>query len=180
MKKMLGLTLVFVLAISCCFAVAATATAETMGMAVHTVVAKAENAYTDDGKTTDGKYSLETAVCAVVLDDEGKITNIRFDLTISDLGVNAQGAVLTEAGTEMKSKMDLKEAYGMGQYAPAGEWYVQVQALERYCIGKTVAEVLSTPTTASGVLDVEDLKTSCTIGVNNLLKALELAAANAR
>jgi len=55
-----------------------------------------------------------------------------------------------------------------------------VQALEKYSIGKTVEEVLAVPTTDSGVMDVEDLKTSCTIGVNNLLKALELAAANAR
>ena len=178
MKKLIGLTLVFAIAVTCCLAMPVSA--ETMGMAVHTVVAKAENAYTDDGKTTDGKYSLETAVCTVLLDDTGKILNVRFDLTISDLGVNAQGEVLTEAGTEMKSKMDLKEAYGMGKYAPAGEWYQQVQALEKFCVGKTVEEVLAVPTSPSGVMETEDLKTSCTIGVSDLLKALELAAANAR
>ena len=178
MKKMLVLTLVFALAITCCLAMSASA--ETMGTAVHTVVTKAENAYVEDGDSYDGKYSLEIAVCTVILDDEGKIVNVHFDLTVGDLGVTAEGAVLTEAGTELKSKMDLKEAYGMAAYAPAGEWYQQVQALEKYCIGKTVAEVLGVPTTKSGALDVEDLKTSCTIGVNNLLKALELAAANAR
>lgn len=179
MKRMVILSLVFALAVSCCLA-AAPASAESMGMAVYTAVTKAESAYEEDGDFYDGKYSLEIAVCTLVLDDEGKITNIRFDMTAGDLGVTAQGAVMAEAGSEWKSKMDLKEDYGMGKFAPAGEWYIQVQALEKYCIGKTVSEVLSLSLTDSGAPDDADLKTSCTIGVNSLLKALEMAAANAR
>ena len=179
MKKLIGLTLLFALVITCCLAMPVKS--ETMGMAVHTVVAKAENAYmTEAEKTDDGGYSLETTVCTVVLDDTGKMIHVRFDMTVSDLGITARGEAMTKAGTEIRSKMDLKEEYGMGPYAPAGEWYQQVQSLENFCIGKTVAEVLSVPTSDRGVMEAEDLKTSCTIGVNHLLKALEMAAANAR
>lgn len=173
MKKLLALTLLL-----CCLT--SVALADTYGMGVYTTLTAAESAYVEDGDAYDGKYQAESTVCSVVLDENGVIVNVQFDMTQIKLGFTAEGAVQAEAGTMFTSKQDLKEAYGMAAYAPAGEWYVQVRALEEYCVGKTVAEVLATPATESGVLDVADLKTTCTIGVSNLLKALEMAAANAR
>ena len=169
MKKFLALTLVL-----CCLA--GVAMADTFGMAVCTELTKASSATADAA----GQYQVESYVCSVVLDDNGVIVDVWFDVTQVKLGFDAAGAIANEAGTVFPSKFEKKEAYGMGAYAPAGEWYVQARALEQFCIGKTVAEVLALPTTSAGALDVADLKTSCTIGVSAMLKALEAAAANAR
>lgn len=169
MKKLLALTLVLV-----CFA--SVALADTYGLGVYTTISGAKNATVEK----DGQYEVLSNVCAVVLDNEGKIVDVWFDVAQTKVAFNAAGEVKTEKGTIVKSKFDLKEDYGMGRRAAAGEWYVQARALEQYCIGKTVAEVLSTPLTASGTPDVADLKTSCTIGVTDMLLALAQAAANAR
>ena len=175
MKKLIALSLLL-----CCLAGAAMA--DTYGLGVYTTLSSASSAYEKDGTAYDGKYEVYTNVCHVVLDEEGKIVDVWFDAVQTKLGFTTKGEVKNEAGSVVASKVELKEKYGMATYVPTakGEWYQQVRALEQYCIGKTVAEVLSTPATASGVLEVEDLKSSCTIGVTDLLKALEMAAANAR
>ena len=175
MKKFLALTLVL-----CCLA--GVAMADTFGMAVVTEVTSSSAAYVEDGDTYEGKFELETVVCAVVLDDNGVIKSVRFDMTQVKTKVSPEGAVNKVAGDTFASKVELKEAYGMKAYVPTtvGEWYEQAAALEQFCIGKTVAELKALPLTEGGVLDVADLKTSCTIEVSYLLEALELAAANAR
>ena len=66
------------------------------------------------------------------------------------------------------------------------EWYEQAEALEAWCIGKTVEEVVSMPTYDKGdghhtqVPDDVDLKSGCTIDVGNFLQALKKAADNAK
>ena len=66
------------------------------------------------------------------------------------------------------------------------EWYEQAAALEEWCIGKTVEEVLGMKTFDRGdgshtmVPDEADLKAGCTITVGDYLKALVNAAANAQ
>lgn len=175
MKKLIALALIL-----CCFG--SVALADTYGMGIYTEISEAESAYVEDGDEYDGKYTVYSHVCHVVLDEDGKIVDVWFDDVQTQLAFTAKGEVKTEAGSVVASKFELKEKYGMATYNPAakGEWYQQARALEQYCIGKTVAEVLSAPKTEAGALDVEDLKTSCTIGVTEMLKALEMAAANAR
>ena len=62
----------------------------------------------------------------------------------------------------------------------------QAEALEAWCIGKTVEEVVSMPTYDKGdghhtqVPDDVDLKSGCTIDVGNFLQALQKAADNAK
>lgn len=169
MKKLLALTLVL-----CCFA--SVALADTYGLGVYTVVSGAQNATAEK----NGQYEVLSNVCSLVLDDNGVIKDVWFDIAQTKVGFNDKGEVTTEKGTIVKSKFELKEAYGMSTYAKTNEWYLQARALEQYCIGKTVAEVLATPLTASGAPDVADLKTSCTIGVSDMLLALVQAATNAR
>ena len=169
MKKLLALTLVL-----CCFATVALA--DTYGMAVLTKVNGAQNAT----EQKNGQYEILSNVCSVVLDDNGVIVDVWFDVAQTKVAFNAKGEVQTAAGTPVASKVALKEKYGMSTYAKTNEWYLQARAFEQYCIGKTVVEVLTTPLTASGAPDVADLKTSCTIGVYELLEVLAAAAENAR
>lgn len=177
MKKFL----VLMLALVCCMSVTCAALADTYGLGVYTEVEKAASAYVEDGDAYDGSFEVDSTVCALVLNDEGVIVSVQFDVGQITVKFSAEGAVLTEAGTVVLSKRDKGDNYNMVKYGGSiAEWYQQAQAMEAYCVGKTVEEVLSMSLNEKGAPDVEDLKASCTIGVESFLKALEIAANNAR
>jgi len=120
------------------------------------------------GKVADGKVSVDTYMCAVTLDAEGKIVDIDFD-------VIQPKSNWEEAVVETQTKLELLEGYGMKRVSAIGkEYYEQIAALEAWCIGKTVEEVIA------GSADDADLKAGCTVGIANQLIVLQEAAANAR
>ena len=121
------------------------------------------------GKVADGKVSVDTYMCAVTLDENGKITGVDFDV------VQASAAADADATFEPQSKRELGDNYGMKGISPIGkEYYEQMDALEAWCIGKTVEEVVT------GSADDADLKAGCTVGIANHLIVLQEAAANAK
>ena len=133
-----------------------------------------------------GTASVNTTMCAVTLDDEGKIVAIKFDVVQPKGAFDATGAA-ADFNAAPQTKKELKDGYGMVKASAIGkEWYEQAAALEAWCIGKTVDEVLGMPTFDRGdghhtmVPDDADLKTGCTITVGDYLKALEKAAADAK
>ena len=66
-------------------------------------------------------------------------------------------------------KKALGADYGMVVASSIGkEWFEQAEALEQWMVGKTVEE-LSTA-------DTEDLKTSCTMGIDEYVEAVKAAA----
>lgn len=179
-KKMIALVLALSLLLGT--VMMAQASAETMGIGVYTPVSKAENAYELDGDLYDGAVNADSTVCCVVL--EGNVIKaIRFDMSQFKVTVKADGSVSgVTAGEAIRSKVEMKEDYGMVAYAqaPAGEWYVQAAAFEDWCVGKTVEEVLGLELGADGKILDADIKTSCSIIVSDLVKALERAVAEAR
>ena len=81
----------------------------------------------------------------------------------------------------------LGDGYGMKAASGIGkEWFEQAEALEDWCVGKTVEEVVTMPTYDKGdgrhtqVPDDVDLKTGCTIDMGSFLNALQEAADNAK
>lgn len=121
------------------------------------------------GKVSEGKVSVDTIMCAVTLDADGKITGVDFD------EVQASATAEADATFQPKTKRDLGEAYGMKAYSPIGKEYSeQMDALEAWCIGKTLEEVIA------GSADDADLKAGCTVYNGNLIMALEKAVANAK
>ena len=165
MKKILSAVLVAMMLLS----LAASAFAAT-GLGSYTEVtitpATAEKA---------GVVTAYTHLCALTLDEEGKIVGIVFDAVQAKGGFDATGAVSGEAAFEALSKGELKENYGMVKASPIGkEYYEQMEALAAWCIGKTVEEVMT--------LSAEDadLKAGCTVGIEGHLAALEKAAATAK
>ncbi len=179
-KKMIVLVLALSLLLGT--VMMAQASAETMGIGVYTPVTKAENAYELDGDLYDGAVNADSTVCCVVL--EGNVIKaIRFDMSQFKVTVKADGSVSgVTAGEAIRSKVEMKEDYGMVAYAqaPAGEWYVQAAAFEAWCVGKTVEEVLGLELGVDGKILDADIKTSCSIIVSDLVKALERAVAEAR
>ena len=134
-----------------------------------------------------GNVSVNTTMCAVTLDEAGKIVAVKFDVVQPKAAFDAAGAASGELNAAPQTKKELKEGYGMKRVSSIGkEWYEQAAALEAWCIGKTVEEVLGMKTFDRGdgshtmVPDEADLKAGCTITVGDYLKALVNAAADAQ
>lgn len=127
-----------------------------------------------------GSVSVNTYMCAVTLDDEGRIVTVEFDAVQPKGTFDATGAA-GEYDAEPQTKNELKEGYGMAKASPIGkEWYEQMDALEAWCVGRTVEEVITTPLNEKGAPTDADLVSGCTVHINDQLKALEKAAAAAK
>ena len=134
-----------------------------------------------------GSVSVNTTMCAVTLDDAGKIVAVQFDVVQPKAAFDATGAASGELNAAPQTKKELKEGYGMKRVSSIGkEWFEQAAALEDWCVGKTVAEVLAMKTFDRGdgshtlVPDEADLKASVTVTVGDYLEALKKAAAVAK
>ena len=165
MKKFIALLLVLVLCMGM-----TSAMADKLGTYMHTVVSKA----TPAGEK-DGAYQANSTICAVVLDDNGVIKMVEFDVVQVKLGFTAAGAVTTEAGTLISSKEELKDGYGMRKASAIGkEWFEQADALEAWCVGKTLEQVMAAPLNNGYPTDA-DLVTGCTMSITDYLLALQKA-----
>lgn len=133
---------------------------------------------------TAGNAKFNAVACAVCVDANGKILDIKFDTLQSSVGFDVSGALTGDVASEIKTKKEIGDAYGMK--AASGikkEWYEQIAALEDWMRGKTVDDVLAmkvTDTEQRKTPDEADLKTSVTISVTDQLHALEKAYANAK
>lgn len=120
------------------------------------------------------KVSVTTTMCAVTLDENGVIVGIQFDAV-------QPKSDWENATVEPQTKKELKEGYGMKKASAIGkEWYEQAEALEAWCIGKTVEQVLAMGVNESGYPTDADVTAGCTMGVSGYLAALEKAAAAAK
>ena len=170
MKKILAVALMTTLLL----AIAATAMAAT-GLGSVTSVSAA-----------DGSVSVNTTMCAVTLDDAGKIVAVQFDVVQPKAAFDATGAA-GDFNAGPQTKKELKEGYGMKPASAIGkEWFEQAEALEAWCVGKTVEEVCAMKTFDRGdgshtmVPDEADLKASVTVTVGDYLVSLQKAAAVAK
>ena len=125
-----------------------------------------------------GSVTINTTMCALELDDAGKITAVSFDIAQNKVGFDATGALTGELTGEHPTKKELGDGYGMKAASGIGkEWFEQAEALEDWCVGKTVEEVVTMPTYDKGdgrhtqVPDDVDLKTGCTIDMGSFLNA---------
>lgn len=127
-----------------------------------------------------GNVSVNTTMCAVTLDDAGKIVAVQFDVVQPAGAFDATGAA-AEFNATPQTKNEIKEGYGMKAISPIGlEWYEQMDKLEDWCIGKTVEQVLSMELNEKGVPTDADLVSGCTVHINDQLVSLQKAAASAR
>ena len=133
-----------------------------------------------EGADTTAKF--DTTFASVVL--EGNVIKyVYFDVAQDKVTYDATGHVTSDNTTSM-SKKDLGDNYGMKDKSSIKkEWYEQVEALEKWAIGKTVEEVLNMPTTQKDekhtVTADKDLMTGCTISVTGFQHALDKAVKNA-
>ena len=137
------------------------------------------------GKINEGydkEVKFDTTFASVVL--EGNVIKyVYFDVAQDKVTFDSAGHVTSDNATSM-SKKDLGDKYGMKDKSSIKkEWFEQVEALEKWAVGKTVEEVLNMPTTQKDekhtVPADKDLMTGCTIGVTGFQQALDKAVKNA-
>lgn len=151
-----------------------------LGFASTTSESNAANAE----KSGNAKFNVEA--CALCIDADGKILDVKFDTLQANVGFDVSGALTGDVASEIKTKKELGDAYNMK--AASGikkEWYEQIAALEDWMRGKTVDDVLAMKVTErddgnKDIPDEDDLKTSVTISVTDQLHALEKAYADAK
>ena len=131
---------------------------------------------------SDKEVKFDTTFASVVL--EGNVIKyVYFDVAQDKVTFDSAGHV-TSDNTTSTSKKELGDKYGMKDKSSIKkEWYEQVEALEKWAVGKTVEEVLNMPTTQKDekhtVPADKDLMTGCTIGVTGFQQALDKAVKNA-
>ena len=135
------------------------------------------------------KFAMTAATAALMLSlSAGALaaSGLGSVTTMSGAGAEADKAGSVTINTTMCA-LELDDGYGMKAASGIGkEWFEQAEALEDWCVGKTVEEVVTMPTYDKGdgrhtqVPDDVDLKTGCTIDMGSFLNALQEAADNAK
>lgn len=174
MKKVLALGLASVLAVS----FAACSKGESTNDA-NTDAAAAKTGYSvisQIQEVKDTTLTIDSVCAAVLVDADGKIIDCKIDeaQTKPDLAQD-NGNV-----TDLRTKLEKKEDYGMKGASPIGkEWYEQIAAFEEFAKGKTADEITAA-VGADGMPSNADLKAGCTIAVADIAKAVANAVTNAQ
>ncbi len=168
MKKLLALVMAIAMLTICTAAMA-----DTMGLGITYAISSyhSKNAAAD----ADGVLEVDATSCAVVIDDAGKIVDVQFDVAQAKGTFNAAGEITCTMDAPIKTKVELADEYNMRPASPIGkEIHEQIAALEDWCVGKTLEEVVA------GSADDADLKAGCTITISDYIAALTKAVANAQ
>lgn len=135
---------------------------------------------TDAGEK-DGLAEVDTMFAAVLVDGSGKITDCKIDSVQTKVDFSKEGKVLTDLATEVKTKNQLGEEYGMRKASAIGkEWNEQADGFAKYVIGKTADEVKGIAVSSDGLADDADLKATITVHVGDFIKVVSQAAADAK
>ncbi len=193
MKKLLSISLVIVLVLTCVACTASALAENKTGLGIVTSVGSSKPVAEKDGEKTNGRAQVDSTICAVTIDENNVIISISFDVAQTRVDFAPDGTLVTDITAPVKSKRELGADYGMketsaknGTNGGAGfEVFEQMDNLEKYCIGKTVDEVLATPLykrddNHTRVGDTEELKASVTIDIGGYLDALKKAVENAK
>lgn len=146
-----------------------------LGLAIITTAAASKAA--DD--ENDGEASFASTISAVVVDGDGKTLAAIVDAVEPKVSFDIDGEIGDTKYTD--TKRVLKENYNMVTYGGSiAEWYVQVNALTDYVVGKTADEIkaISTADTKNdGTMRPtdEDLAAKCTIAIYDYQEAMAKA-----
>lgn len=139
----------------------------------------------EDGAPVDGLAQVDTTMAAVTIDANDKIVSVTIDVAQTKVNFSDVGKITTDLEAELKTKKELGNDYGMKQASTISkEWFEQINALEDWMVGKTIAEVkamkvINKDAEHTMIPDETDLKTSVTLTVETFIAAVEEAVKNA-
>lgn len=132
-----------------------------------------------------GLAQADLTVCAVTLNADGTIADVKVDAIQVKTNFDATGAITADTPTEFKTKRELGADYNMkgvsasmGKIEGGAEWFEQADAFEDFCINKTLDQVVAAMNAEKYPAD-ETLLLGCTMKINGFVAALEKAYAEA-
>lgn len=142
------------------------------GLAVIAGVSDSQNAQHAD-------YSV--TIAAVAVDGDGVIRQCMIDGVSTQVAFNSAGTVTSDINASVLTKNELGDDYGMKAYGGASyEWYQQAEALAKYAVGKTAAELQRSAINADGYAADPGLAATATIRLDTLVQAVAQAADSAQ
>ena len=175
MKKYLALLFGLVLVMSLFTACSSGGSKAKTGLAV---ISSADHSSKDAGEE-DGLAQVDSTAVAVLVDSKGVITNCKIDVVQTKINFNLAGEITTDLAKEFDSKQVLGDAYDMKKASSIGkEWFEQADALAEYVTGKTLEEVQGIAVDG-GYLTDSDITSSVTMGVGEMIAAIEKAVNSA-
>ncbi len=130
--------------------------------------------------TEDGSVKLECNIAASATNKSGEVLALAIDTVTPEIKFDKTSTV-TNSGSEVNTKKQIGDNYGMKQYSGIGkEWYEQVAAFEDYAVGLDATGIKSIATGSDGKTTVDMLKAGCTIAVSGIMRAAHRATENAK
>ena len=148
------------------------------GLAVITNASKSASV----SEEAEGAAEYDVTLAAVLVDDEGVIHAARLDAIGATVNFDANGVITTDLASEVLTKNEKGENYGMVAWGGAiAEWDAQAAALCEYAVGKTIEELKNGAVDETGYApNGSDLASSATIYLGGYVSAIEAAVANAQ
>lgn len=129
----------------------------------------------------DGVAQAYTHYGVVTLDAEGKITSSIIDATQANVTFSKEGKITSDINAAYPTKNEIGDGYGMRAASGIGkEWNEQARAFADYIVGKTINEVSGIAVNEKGAPSSEDLSSSVTVKIGNLLTVIEKACTTAK
>lgn len=157
-----------------------------VGIGHSTSIGKSKDLGVDkDGKEVLPLGQVDTVIIAAAFDKDGKVVKVTIDNAQTKVKFTKDLQVENDMSAELKTKVELGDAYGMTKASKIGkDWYQQAAELEKWMIGKTVDEIKAMKVTQRdeahpAVPDVPELTSLVTITVHEYIEALEEAYHNA-
>lgn len=155
-----------------------------LGLAVKTTLGHG-TAPAKDGK--GAKVQFETNISVTALDKDGKVAAALIDTAQNTVPFGTDHKVSSELKAEGTTKKKLGDKYGMkatsakaGKIKDGGEWFEQVEGLEKYLVGKTKEEVSGIKLTKGKPAEGTDLMATTTITITDLQEATVKSIDNAK
>jgi hypothetical protein len=149
-----------------------------LGLGIVTTIAKSADFKAAQGETAakDGQGQAYSYYTIVTSNADGKITSAIVDATQGTVTFDATGKITSDIAAEVKTKNELGDAYGMKKASGIKkEWNEQAKAFADYVVGKTVEEVKGIAVSEKGSPAGADLTASVTVGVTDIITAIEKA-----
>jgi hypothetical protein len=153
-----------------------------IGLGHITSISKSTDLTVDaDGNVKAPVGQVDTVIVAAAFDADGKVMQVAIDTSQSKVAFDQDLQLTTDVSVEGETKVELKDRYGMKRASTIQkEWFEQAAELEKWMIGKTVAEIKAMKTKERDeshphVPDVPELTSLVTITVQDYIAAIEEA-----
>ena len=138
---------------------------------------------TDATEEKNGSVGVDATIVAAVTDKDGKVVVAKTDAVSTKLEFDLKGVSTTDVAAEIKTKVELGDAYNMAAYGQKHdgsegkvlEWYAQAAAFDSALTGKKAADFAAlADETGYGTGDLATA--GCTINISDMVKAATAAA----